>query len=81
MVVQVGADRGQIVHDVDAHLLEMRAGPDARQQQQLRRAVDAAGDDHLAPGARRLEAARRAVLDADGAAVLDRGCASHARSA
>ena len=71
MVVQVGADRGQVAHHGHAHLLQMRARPDARQQQQLRRAVDAARDDHLSPGAGRLEALRRPVLDADGAAVLD----------
>jgi len=76
MVVQVGADRGQVAHHPDAHLLQMRARSDTRQQQQLRRAVDAARDDHLAPGAGRLETLRRPVFDADRAAVLDQdaGC-------
>ena len=45
--------------------------PYARQHQELRRAVDAARDNDLAVGARRLEAVGRAVFDADGAAVLD----------
>src|SRR4051794_1979092 len=49
----------------------MRGGPDSRQQQQLRRAVDAARDDNLSLGAGSLEAVRRPVFDADGAAVLD----------
>ena len=42
MVLQVLADTGQLVLDGDAERLQQRAGPDARQLQQLRRA-DGAG--------------------------------------
>ena len=49
----------------------MLSGSDAGQQQELRRAVNAAGDDHFAPGSRHLHATGRAELDANGAAVLD----------
>src|SRR5262245_4507133 len=49
----------------------MLARANARQEQQLRRTIDAATDDHLTPTMRRLQAASAAVLDADSAAVLD----------
>ena len=70
VVVQVVADR-QVAYARDAHRLQVRGGSDAGQQQQLRRAVDAAGDDDLAACARGLAARRGVVFDADRAAVLD----------
>jgi hypothetical protein len=42
MVLQVGADAGQVVGDTDAMLLQQCPWPDAGQLQDLRRA-DAAG--------------------------------------
>ena len=71
MVVQVAADARHVLDHRDAVLVQVLRWPYARQHQQLRRAVDAARDDDLAVGARRLEAVGRAVFDADGAAVLD----------
>src|SRR6516225_10383582 len=71
MVVQVGADGSEVVRDLDTHLVQMITRPDAGQQQELRRAVNAAGDNHLALGPSDLHATRRAELDANGAAVLD----------
>ena len=52
MVVQVGADAGMSCTTAMPMSLQMLRRTDARQQQQLRRAVGAAGDDHLAAGAR-----------------------------
>ena len=75
MVVQLGADPGHVAHHRNAHVLKQSAGPQPRQLQQMRRAVGAAGDDHLAARARGAQSLRRAVFDADGAAVLDQ----HAR--
>src|SRR5262245_42366408 len=70
VVVQVGADR-EIAIDVDAYLPEMLAGPDPRQHQQLRRAIDATRDHDLAAAARSLQPLRRAELDTDRTLVLD----------
>ena len=71
VVVQVAADARHVLDHRDAVLLQMLGRAEARQHQQLRRAVDAARDDDLAAGARRPEAVGRAVFDADRAAVLD----------
>ena len=60
---------------VDAHVLQMLRRAQAGQQQQLRRAVGAAGHDDLAACARGAAACRRVVFDADRAVVLDQ----HAR--
>ena len=49
----------------------MLGRPQPRQHQELRRAVHAAGHDHLVLGARLHETVGSAVLDADAAAVLD----------
>ena len=48
VVLQVLADAGELMHDVDAVLLQQGAGADARQLQDLRRADRAGGEDHLA---------------------------------
>src|SRR6185437_6203803 len=71
VVVQVGADRSEVVRDLDTHLVQMATRSDAGQQQKLRRAVNATGDDHLALGPGDLHTTGRAELDANGAAVLD----------
>src|SRR5215469_16937680 len=71
VVVKVGADRSEVVSDLDTHLVQMVTRSDAGQQQELRRAVNAAGDDHLALGPGDLHATGRVVLDANGAAILD----------
>src|SRR5215470_4713534 len=44
VVVQVGADGSEVVRDLDTHLVQMVTRSDAGQQQELRRAVNAAGD-------------------------------------
>src|SRR5215469_2086119 len=71
VVVQVGADRSEVVRDLDTHLVQMVTRSDAGQQQELWRAENAAGDNHLALGPSDLHATGRAELDANGAAVLD----------
>ena len=75
MVVQVRTHGRHVAHHRDAHVLQMLRRPEPGQQQQLRRAVGAAGHDDLAAGAGGAAAFRRLVLDADGAVVLDQ----HAR--
>src|SRR5207302_5589992 len=59
MVLQVLADAGLVEHDRYAELLRAGGGPDAREQQDLRRADRARRQDDLAPAAR---LARLAVL-------------------
>ena len=71
MVVQMLADPFHVAHHRDAELLQQFARAEPRQLQQLRRAVDAAGDDDLAPGKGGLAALRRMVFDADRAAALE----------
>ena len=44
----IAADARQVVHRLDAHLLEMRAGADAGEHQHLRRLHRAGAEDHLA---------------------------------
>ena len=81
VVLQVLADAGQVVHDRDAELAQLGAGPDARQQQQPGRVDRAAARRRpraLAQAVGRLALDR--VLDADGAAVLDQDlCAEGVR--
>ena len=83
MVVQIGADRrGRSRTTAMPISLQMRARPDPRQQQQLRRAIDAAARRSPQPRQRgRLRPLRRAILDADGPAVLDQDACRRARSA
>ena len=71
MIVQVRADARQIMQHLDAHILQMLRRTDARQQQELRRTISAAGDDHFATRPRRFEPSRRAEFDADRASLLD----------
>ena len=59
VILQVGADAGPVGDDVDAVLAQLRGRPDAGQQQELRRADRAGGENDFAAAAR---AARRAVL-------------------
>ena len=66
MVLQVLADAGQVVHDVDAERRELRGVADAGELQQLRRVDRAAAEDHLARADR-----LAADLDADGARALE----------
>ena len=58
MVVQVGSHRRHVAHHRDAHVLQMLRRAQPGQQQQLRRAIGAAGDDHLAARARGAAALR-----------------------
>ena len=48
VVLQVGADAGQVGDDVDAEPAQLVAAADAGEHQQLRRIDRAAADDHLA---------------------------------
>ena len=48
MVLQVLADSGEVVDDVDAERLELARVADARELEQLRRVDRAAAEDHLA---------------------------------
>ncbi len=47
MIVQVGTDGGHIAHDLDTHVLQVLGRSKSGQQQKLRRAVGAAGNDHF----------------------------------
>ena len=67
MLLQVLADVGVVDEDLDAVLAQVLGRTDAGQHQELRRAVGAGREDHLARGAR----GAAGVLDADGAPVLD----------
>ena len=52
VVVQVLADAGQVVDDLDADLAQVGRGADAGQHQQLGRVDGATGQDHLGVGVR-----------------------------
>jgi hypothetical protein len=65
VVLQVLADAGQVVHDVDAERLEVVRVADAGELQQLRRVDRAAAQDHLAGGDGVPPRRRCAVVDAD----------------
>jgi hypothetical protein len=69
VVVQVRTDRRRLVLKRNAHLPQMCARTDARQQQELRGTIHAARDHDLAATARRPWAAPRPVVHADGTAV------------
>ena len=61
MVLQVAADAGEVVNDVDAELAQLVGRAVAGEQQELRGVVGAAGEDDLALG---LQAVVPAVLTA-----------------
>ncbi len=71
MILHVGANARQVVNHRDPGCAQRIGGTDAGELQQSRRADGAAANDHLALGAKGLDAARCADLHADGAAVLD----------
>ena len=71
MVLQIGADPGDVTHHRDAELLRQGSRPDPRQLQELRRAVDAAADDDLALCPRDMRHAITQKLDPARPAVLD----------
>ena len=73
MILQVGADAGQVVHRRDADRFQMIGRADARLQQQLRRADGAGRDDHLALGAqdRRLAAGLSTISTPTARPLLD----------
>ena len=75
VIVQVGADPRHFADHGDAEFVQQVGGAEAGKLQQVRRSVGAARDDHLAARACRAQSLRRAVFDADRAAVLDQ----HAR--
>ena len=59
MVLQVLADAGQVVHDVDAERRQLARVADAGELEQLRRVDRAAAEDHLARADRLAADARR----------------------
>ena len=71
MVLQIGADTGQVKRHRDAQALQQGGGADARQLQNLRRADGPGGQQHLAARLQRdmLQTQRRAHLG-PGAAQL-----------
>jgi hypothetical protein len=69
MVVEIPPDR-QIQPRLDAQGPQLVGGPDARQQQQVRRVVHPGADDHLALRAHRLQLIVAQDLDAGRAPVL-----------
>ena len=71
MILQVGADAGQVDGRLDAHGAQMIRRADARQHKQLGRVDGAAGEDDVAVGAHRAALAPVVVLDAHGAVALD----------
>jgi hypothetical protein len=71
VVLQVLADARQLVHQRNAHALEQRARPDARELQQLRRLDGAGAQQHLGTAARGLQHAALPVADAGGAAPFE----------
>ena len=75
MVVQVRSHRRHVADHGHAQVLQVLRRTQARQQQQLRRAVGAAGYDDFAPRPGGAAAFARVVFDADRAFVLDQ----HAR--
>ena len=72
MVVEVRADAGGVDEDVDRELLQVLAGADAREHEQLRGVDRAGAEDDLAAGddGGVREQVRRQVVDADRAALL-----------
>ena len=69
MILQIGADARPVEHDRNAVLAQMRGRPDAGQQQDLRRADRAGGEDDFAAAARRC-ASRRSCRQRTPAARL-----------
>ena len=67
MVLEIGADAGQIGRDGNAVPLQQRRWPDARQLQELRRADAAGSQDQFAAGRQ-----VRGRLRLDGAVVEER---------
>ena len=67
MVLQVLADPGQLVPHGHPGGGERRAGADAGELENLRRADGAGGQDHLAPGRDRGDTASALAADAGGA--------------
>ena len=91
VVLEVLADAGQLVHDRDAVLLQQRAGPDARELEDLRAADRAGGKDRLAPRLgerprrrgrtrRRSTAGLRAAASSPCAPVIPSGSAASSRA-
>ena len=67
MVLQIGADAGDVGDHVDALRRSSAAGPTPGQLQQLRRIERAAGEDHFGIGVRGVQRIALAIFDADGA--------------
>jgi hypothetical protein len=71
MILQVMSDARQVLNDVDAHLRQMIARPDAGQHQHLRRIDRTAREDDFLFGADRMNPAVLRVLDPDRSTVFD----------
>ena len=71
MVLQVGADAGPVGDHIDAVLLQVLAGADAGEHENLRRVDGGRREDDLAPGADAADRAAGLVLDAGGAPAFD----------
>ncbi len=71
MVLQVGADAGDVGRDRDAVLPQQRGRAEAGELHELRRVEGAAGEDHLAIGARHMRRAAAAILDAGRTAAVE----------
>ena len=77
MVLEVSSDAGERVHHRDAVALELVGRADAGEEEELRRVVGAAAEDHLALGLGSLHGpGRLAVLDAASPAYRRRGLVS-----
>ncbi len=71
MLDEILANARQIDQRLDAVFVQLLRGSDARQQQQLCRAVYAAGENHLARGGGRPTCAPLHIVDPDGAPALE----------
>ena len=71
MVLQIVADAGRVEHDLDAVLLQQVGRSDARELQQLRRVVRAAGNEDFLARPRRAHAAFLLVFDRLGATAFE----------
>ena len=71
MVLEVLADAGQVVDDVDAVLREQPLVADPGELQQLRGVDRAAAEDHLAGVDAAVQPAAAQVVDADRALALE----------
>src|SRR5205823_11728106 len=71
MILQIVADAGQFVHDIDAVPAQQVAWADAGELQELRRQQRAAGEQYLAPRADAPEGAVLLVFEADRALAIE----------